>query len=624
MSFRQYGGINYAPKHNMVSSNYNTANNLQVTQDVGQPNSYINFESDISGNISITGVTGFFEYLTVVNDATINGLTVGQGPKGPNSFQNTVVGSDCLTRNSTGNYNSAFGRGALNSNTSGSGNSAFGNYSLNQNDTGSYNTAIGVSTLCNVFGTNNVAVGAYAGNQIYGNNNTLIGANSDSASDIERYYNSTAIGCNAQINGSDQIMLGGVNSSGVYPLVYVPGGISGSTGTFDNLTVGNLIVTGGISGFTGGSGGGPTGPTGPTGTIGPNGSTFGDYLYWDGSQWVVGDYNIKLGAYAGYINQKVGAVAIGQNAGQDSQESYAVAIGQQAGNDSQQSNAIAIGNQAGQTTQGNNAVAIGQQAGYSSQQEYAVAIGPSAGQTSQQSSAVAVGYGAGNSSQGNSAVAVGYGAGQNNQQLAAISIGYNAGVMSQGTFAVAVGFCAGFTSQQSYAVAIGYNAGNISQGSYAIAIGYKAGQTNQPNNSIMINASSNTIITGANGNAFYVNPVRNDDTNSINTLTYNTSTNEITYNKLMPLAYASGSVTISPSVAGYGSQQILNSILTVPSGYSYFMLNVTEVQATTSTQPSNVNSYMVILTDLTYEFYVYYNSPSTTSFNVSYVLWAIL
>ena len=55
MSFRQFGGLNYAPKHNIVASNYNTSNNLLVTQNVGQSNSYINYLSDISGNIRIYG-----------------------------------------------------------------------------------------------------------------------------------------------------------------------------------------------------------------------------------------------------------------------------------------------------------------------------------------------------------------------------------------------------------------------------------------------------------------------------------------------------------------------------------------------------------------------------------------
>ena len=50
MSFRQFGGLQFASKHNAVASYYNTSNNLLVTQNVGQSNSYINFLSDISGN----------------------------------------------------------------------------------------------------------------------------------------------------------------------------------------------------------------------------------------------------------------------------------------------------------------------------------------------------------------------------------------------------------------------------------------------------------------------------------------------------------------------------------------------------------------------------------------------
>jgi hypothetical protein len=58
MSFRKFGGLQFASKHNTVSSNYNTSNLLVVTQNVGQPNSYINFESDISGNINGNLLTG--------------------------------------------------------------------------------------------------------------------------------------------------------------------------------------------------------------------------------------------------------------------------------------------------------------------------------------------------------------------------------------------------------------------------------------------------------------------------------------------------------------------------------------------------------------------------------------
>jgi glucan-binding YG repeat protein/cytoskeletal protein CcmA (bactofilin family) len=78
MSFRQFGGLNYAAKHNIVASNYNTSNNLLVTQDVGQPNSYINFLSDISGNISVYGNFDLSGNLFVSGNVDIsNNLDVG-------------------------------------------------------------------------------------------------------------------------------------------------------------------------------------------------------------------------------------------------------------------------------------------------------------------------------------------------------------------------------------------------------------------------------------------------------------------------------------------------------------------------------------------------------------------
>ena len=73
MSFRRFGGLQYAAKHNIVASNYNTSNNLLVTQNVGQPNSYINFESDISGNMNIYGNLDVSGNLSVSGDVDING-----------------------------------------------------------------------------------------------------------------------------------------------------------------------------------------------------------------------------------------------------------------------------------------------------------------------------------------------------------------------------------------------------------------------------------------------------------------------------------------------------------------------------------------------------------------------
>jgi len=55
MSFRKYGGINYAATQNIVKSRYNTTNDIYVTNGIGQTNSKINLYSDISGNVVITG-----------------------------------------------------------------------------------------------------------------------------------------------------------------------------------------------------------------------------------------------------------------------------------------------------------------------------------------------------------------------------------------------------------------------------------------------------------------------------------------------------------------------------------------------------------------------------------------
>jgi microcystin-dependent protein len=72
MSFRQFGGLNYAPKNNIVSSNYNASNNLLITKAFGEPNSYITFLSDISGNIVLYGNLETTENLHVIKNVDIS------------------------------------------------------------------------------------------------------------------------------------------------------------------------------------------------------------------------------------------------------------------------------------------------------------------------------------------------------------------------------------------------------------------------------------------------------------------------------------------------------------------------------------------------------------------------
>jgi hypothetical protein len=73
MSFRRYGGLNYNSRNNIVRSNYNTSNYLSVTEEIGQNPSYINFLSDISGNININGELDVSGNLHVAGDIDCSG-----------------------------------------------------------------------------------------------------------------------------------------------------------------------------------------------------------------------------------------------------------------------------------------------------------------------------------------------------------------------------------------------------------------------------------------------------------------------------------------------------------------------------------------------------------------------
>ena len=109
-----------------------------------------------SANMTFNGTT-----LTLANDASISGLTVGKGGGAVSS--NTAVGSQALLSNSTGASNSAFGNNAL-VYTTGSNNNAFGDSALLANTSGGSNVAFGTQALrFNTTASNNTAVGYQAG-----------------------------------------------------------------------------------------------------------------------------------------------------------------------------------------------------------------------------------------------------------------------------------------------------------------------------------------------------------------------------------------------------------------------------------------------------------------------------
>ncbi len=358
-------------------------------------------------------------------------------------------------------------------------------------------------------------------------------------------------------------------------------------------------------------------------------------------QSVQGSRAIAIGAYAGHADQGGRAMAIGRGAGETSQGYGAMAIGYNAADTNQSSYAMAIGFNAGVEYQGSYTLAAGYNAGYSYQGEYATAIGNNAGYSYQASQAVAIGNNTGYYSQGYNAVAVGNNAGNSNQGLTAVAIGDAAGYSNQGSRGVAIGRNAGYDSQEyagvavgnyagyssqgfeavavgdkaapysqnDRAVAVGHRAGYSNQGAAAVAIGAYAGQFDQAGNSIIINATNDTL--NASDSGFYVKPVRYVAGGSSNVIGYNTSTGELfdtgasanppesqTLQAVTELgASTNRTVTFSNALAMViqGDVEMASNNLNVYSVSTYSIaadnVNVTEIRGTTAVFLANVAAH---------------------------------
>lgn len=261
----------------------------------------------------------------------------------------------------------------------------------------------------------------------------------------------------------------------------------------------------------------------------PNGTNFGDYLYYNGTgAFVVGDtnvnigsgsgqhdsyaYNVNIGYQAGSVNNSSGqlnigyqagftgnngiTVALGYQAGYQGQQPDTVAIGYAAGYKNQENNSIAIGYESGMLNQSSNSVAIGYQAGYTGQQSTSISIGNLAGYQKQGTGSIALGNYAGRFTQGINCVALGSNSGQTGQGNYAVSIGSNAGAMSQGFSCVSIGNGAGSVKQGGGSLALGEGAGRNFQGNQCVAIGENAGNSTQGKGAVAIGFQSSTIAQG--------------------------------------------------------------------------------------------------------------------------------
>ncbi|MEI6596444.1 MAG: hypothetical protein WCO28_12840, partial [Bacteroidota bacterium] len=195
-------------------------------------------------------------------DLTVNGLTVGHGPKAGTGiifsntaigdsalksniysemtgagaiggYGNTAIGQNSLYTNTSGYWNTASGYQSLYFNTSGHDNTASGNQSLYYNTNGSYNIADGPRALFyNTTGFYNTAYGNHAlYSNTTGSNNTAIGYLADVATN--NLTNATAIGYGAIVNASNTIQLGNANITNVK--------------TSGTITASGFIIPGGTS-----------------------------------------------------------------------------------------------------------------------------------------------------------------------------------------------------------------------------------------------------------------------------------------------------------------------------------------------------------------------------------------
>jgi len=210
--------------------------------------------------------------LATTNDATINGLTVGRGAGsnstntalgvdaldaitsgsaniaiGNNTLKNATlasksvaIGSNTLILNTTGNQNTAVGNSSMTNNITGGDNTAVGHFSLTSN-TGSDNVAVGFEALSsNTSGSRNTAIGYRTGKvgtaNTTGTNNTFVGYGAKTNG--SGYTNSTALGSDAEITASNQIVLGTTTET-----VVIPNQINFSYTSNPTLAVGSIGYT---------------------------------------------------------------------------------------------------------------------------------------------------------------------------------------------------------------------------------------------------------------------------------------------------------------------------------------------------------------------------------------------
>ena len=202
----------------------------QIVLGTSDENIVIPGKLDVSGNATFSDSVIISD---ICSNVFISNVTESLGSRGK---ENVAIGVDAfINSNDNCRDNTSIGTGTMNSCISGKENTCLGKNAFFRPDKGDGNTAIGTGSLGEA-GINysvldfsyNTAIGYRSGYNMLKNAtsgsaqfNTFLGPQADVADRSQSYSYSTAIGANAKIDASNQIVLGTVNEN-----VLIPGELS--------------------------------------------------------------------------------------------------------------------------------------------------------------------------------------------------------------------------------------------------------------------------------------------------------------------------------------------------------------------------------------------------------------
>jgi hypothetical protein len=311
------------------------------------------------------------------------------------------------------------------------------------------------------------------------------------------------------------------------------------------------------------------------GGILPQGTTYGQYLFYDETSWQIGTTQISIGALSGQYSQGSGAIAIGNNAGHTNQGINSVAIGSNVGTTNQPNNTIMIGATGTNFTNSTFPSATYIDPIRNSTAANTLYYNPTTKEIVYNTTPTVIPPG------------TTYG-----QYLF-----YNGSAWVVGTTQISIGALSGQSGQSSGAIAIGYNAGHTNQGINSIAIGSNVGTTNQPNNTIMIGATGTNFST-ATSNACYINPIRSST--GANFLYYN-SNNEVVKNQ---------NLIVGPNGSSFSDMR--SATLT----FTNVQINQLQSVSQTFTYPTPFSGTPVVIGTADYPFSVNFSNITNTSCRV--------